>query len=118
MLFWASTFKRRVCPGYVGGVKMVQPFVRVSNFAMLPESQRAIPMLSFLSAMTPYTMALICGTGNTVTFFVCRSYLLKAPPMIQPTYMLLFESSAMDCNHLIGFLMTLSGSIGIACSNF
>src|SRR5205807_5740790 len=77
-----------------------------------------IQMLSFLSAITPYTMAFGCGTGNTDTFFVCRSYLLMAPPIIQPTYMLLFESKAMDCSHLMGFRTTLSGSIGIICSNF
>src|SRR5207302_362461 len=53
MLFWASTFKRRTCAGYVGGAKMVHPLLCVSNFAMFPESHRAIQMLSFLSAMTP-----------------------------------------------------------------
>src|SRR2546428_2585397 len=103
ILFCASTFKRRTCAGYVSGAKMVHPLLCVSNFAMFPESQSAIQMLSFLSAITPYTMAFGCGTGNTDTFFVCRSYLLMAPPIIQPTYMLLFESKAMDCSHLMGF---------------
>src|SRR5262245_4344323 len=85
MLFCASTFKRRTCAGYVRGAKMVHPLLCVSNFAMLPESHNAIQMLSFLSAITPYTMAFACGTVNTDTFLVSRSYLLIAPPIIQPT---------------------------------
>src|SRR5262249_34586321 len=108
MLFCASTFNRRTWPGYVGGAKIVQPLLWVSNFATLPESQSAIQMLSFRSAMTPYTIAFACGTGNTDTFFVSRSYLLSAPPMIQPTYTLPCESKAIDWSHLISFLTTFS----------
>src|SRR5438132_2717416 len=108
MLFCVSTFNRRICDGYVGGVKTVNSLLCVSNFAMLPESHSAIQMLSFLSAITPYTIAFASGTGNTVTFLVCRSYLLIAPPMIQPTYTFNFESKAMDCSHFTGFRTTLS----------
>ena len=33
--------------------------------------------------------------------------------MIQPMYMLFFESMAIDCPHLMGFLTTSSGSMSM-----
>src|SRR5687768_8089980 len=121
MLFWASTFRRRIWDGNVSGANSVHCSLTVSNLASLPEFHSAIQMLSFRSAITPYGTAPRSEIGYTVTFCVARSSFVSPPPMIHPTYRLTFESRAIDCIHRRGLRMTLAGSAGILychCSVF